>query len=323
MAKNSTALLGYSRINQQLIDANCKYIKKYLKKVHLDEQFLQTTSFKLFPDDIVKDNGKVIYILIKNLIGKEPPGKIAVLENDLGKRALQIREQYCQLIRFLQECGASLNTVFPEYLMDLNMYKKYISLDENRLKVLDPKWDKSKSLPLQWRYYHKESWVLLVYQILKIFYLTRVNNRSFSQAIKHLPQEVQQRYLNSKIPNSNVYSQAEYILLKWVNACFESVNPHTQRDAITFSKDFADSALLSSVVLSYFPKEEKNIIKRKGQASTDIKVLNYGMILNILKDYGIYTHVKAFHISPASAANAREMVLFLTMLLHEYIYHNL
>ena len=117
---------------------NCKHVKKYLKKVHLDEQFLQNNSFKLFPEDIVKDNGRIIYILIKNLIGKEPPGKIAVLEQDLGKRALQIREQYCQLIRFLQECGASLNTVFPEYLMDFNMYKKYISLDENRIKVLLP-----------------------------------------------------------------------------------------------------------------------------------------------------------------------------------------
>ena len=318
MAKNSTALLGYNKINNQLIEMNCKHVKKYLKKVHLDEQFLQNNSFKLFPEDIVKDNGRVIYMLIKNLIGKEPPGKIAVLEQDLGKRALQIREQYCQLIRFLQECGASLNTVFPEYLMDFNMYKKYISLDENRIKVLDPKWDKSKTLPLQWRYYHKESWVLLVYQILKIFYLSRVNNRSFSQAIKHLPADVQQRYLNTKIPNSNVYSQSEYILLRWVNACFETVNPHSQRDAITFSKDFSDSALLSGVVLSYFPREEKNIVKRKGQPTTDIKILNYGMILNILKEYGIYTHIKTFHISPSSAANAREMVLFLTMLFQNF-----
>ena len=149
IAKNSTVLLGYRKINQTIIEQNCKYIKKYLKKIHLDEQFLQTTSFKLFPEDVVKDNGKVIYILIKNLIGKEPPGKIVNLENDLNKRALQIREQYCSLIRFLQECGASLNTVFPEYLLDLNLYKRYISLDENRAKVLDPKWDKNKSLPLQ------------------------------------------------------------------------------------------------------------------------------------------------------------------------------
>ena len=145
-----------------------------------------------------------------------------------------------------------------------------------------------------------------------------MNNRSFSQAIKHLPPDVQQRYLNTKIPNSNVYSQSEYILLRWVNACFETVNPHSQRDAITFSKDFSDSALLSGVVLSYFPREEKNIVKRKGQPTTDIKILNYGMILNILKEYGIYTHIKTFHISPSSAANAREMVLFLTMLFQNF-----
>ena len=69
MAKNSTALLGYNKINNQLIEMNCKHVKKYLKKVHLDEQFLQNNSFKLFPEDVVKDNGRVIYMLIKNLIG--------------------------------------------------------------------------------------------------------------------------------------------------------------------------------------------------------------------------------------------------------------
>ena len=62
----------------------------------------------------------------------------------------------------------------------------------------------------------------------------------------------------------------------------------------------------------------KNVIKRKGQPTTDIKTINYNMILNILKDYGIYTHVKAFHITPTSAANAREMVLFLTMLFQNF-----
>ena len=90
------------------------------------------------------------------------------METDLNLRALQLREQYCQLIRFLQECGASLNTVFPEYLLDFNLYKKYISLDQNRALILDSKWDKSKNLSLQWKYYHKESWVLLVYQILNM-----------------------------------------------------------------------------------------------------------------------------------------------------------
>ena len=313
VAKNSTALLGYNKINTLAIEQNCKMVKKYLKKIHLDDNFKQNTVIKLFPEDIVKDNGKVIYILVKNLIGKEPPDKIVNLEQDLNKRALQIREQYCKLIRFLQECGACLNTVFPEYLLDLNLYKRYISLDQSRAKVLDPKWEKSKTLAIQWRYYHKMSWVLLVYQILKIFYLSRVNYKKFIQVIKNLPPEIQAKYSSSKIPASNVYSSSELLLLRWVNACFESVNPGIQRNAITFSKDFSDSSLLTALILSYFPKEEKNILKRK-TVSIDAKQINYNMILSILKEYGIYTHIKNFQISPTSPANAREMVLFLTML---------
>ena len=240
--KNSTALLGYNKINSLAIEQSCKMVKKYLKKIHLDDNFKQNTVIKIFPDDIVKDNGKVIYILIKNLIGKEPPDKIITLEQDLNKRALQIREQYCKLIRFLQECGACLNTVFPEYLLDLNLYKRYISLDQSRAKVLDPKWEKSKTLAIQWRYYHKMSWVLLVYQILKIFYLSRVNYKKFLQVIKNLPPEIQQKYSGSRIHASNDNSSSELLLLRWVKAYYESINPGLPRNAITFSKDFSDSS---------------------------------------------------------------------------------
>ena len=317
MAKNSTNLLGYTKINNDVIDLNCKMVKKYIKNIHLDENFKQNNVFKVFPDDVVKDNGRIIYILIKNLIGKEPPGKIVTLENDISQRALQVREQYCQLIRFLQECGASLNTVFPEYLMELNLYKKYISLDKNRIKVLDAKWDKSKSLPLQWRYYHKESWVLLVYQILKIFYLYRVNIRALSQALKHLPNDIQNRYISPKLVPSNVYSSSELVLLRWVSACFEYINPHLQKYVSTFSNDFADSSLLTAVLVSYFPKEERNA-SRKKQHINDLKLIPYSNIINILKDYGIFTHIKNLQVSPTSAPNAREMVLFLTMLFQNF-----
>ena len=313
VGKNSIALLGYNRINSHIIEQNCKYIKKYLKKIHLDDQYKQNNSFKIFPDDVVKTNGRVIYILIKNLIGKEPPGKITTLENDLNLRALQLREQYCQLIRFLQECGASLNTVFPEYLLDFNLYKKYISLDPNRAGILDAKWDKSKSLLLQWKYYHRESWVLLVYQILKVFYLSRVNIKSLSLVIKHLPNEIQQKYLSNKIPFSNIYSSPEFIILRWLNACFEYINPYSEREAFSFSKDFSDSSLLTALILSYFPKEEKTVVNKRKQTHIEDKMLNYQSLLNILRDYGIYTHIKRFPMSPNSM-NAREILLFLTML---------
>ena len=310
---NSIALLGYSKINPQIIEQNCKYIKKYIKKIHLDDNFKQNNTFKIFPDDVVKGNGKIIYILIKNLIGREPPGKITNLEQDLNLRALQLREQYCQLIRFLQECGAMLNTVFPEYLLDFNLYKRYIALDKNRAIILDSKWDKSKSLPLQWKYYHRESWVLLVYQILKIFYLSRVNIKSLSLALKHLPNDIQKKYLNNKFPQSNIYSLPEFILLRWLNACYEFVNPNSPKDIYNFSSDFSDSSLLTALILSYFPKEDKTIINKRKQSQIEVKKLNYNILLNILKEYGIYTHIKNFQISPNNI-NAREILLFLIVL---------
>ena len=318
VGKNSIALLGYNKINSYIIERNCKYIKKYLKKIHLDDQFKQNNSFKIFPDDVVKTNGKVIYILIKNLIGKEPPGKITTLENDLNLRALQLREQYCQLIRFLQECGACLNTVFPEYLLDFNLYKKYIALDQNRAGILDAKWEKSKSLPLQWKYYHRESWVLLVYQILKVFYLSRVNLKSLSLALKHLPNEIQQKYTTSKIPSSNLYSTPEFTILRWLNACFEYVNPYTQRGEIySFSKDFSDSKILTALVLSYFPKEDRSFTNKRKQTQHEDKMIYYPALLNILREYGIYTHIKKFPLSPNSM-NSREILLFLTMLFQNF-----
>ena len=300
-----------------MLDLNCKMIKKYIKKIHLDENYKQNNPFKVFPDDVVKDNAKAIYIMIKNLIGKEPPGKIIILENDPNKRVLQIREQYSQLIRFLQECGAMLNTIFPEYLLDFNSYKKYVSLDTNHLKVLDTKWDKAKSLPAQWRYYHKQSWILLVYQILKIFYLSRVNTKSFPLVIKHSPQEIQHRYLNQKFPPSNIYSISELILLRWIQACFDYINPNMYKDIFDFSKNFADSSVLTAVVISYFPNQEKGSLKKR-HTSDDFKSISYSNIISILKEYGIFTHIKNFQVSPSTYPNAREIILFLIMLYQNF-----
>ena len=318
-AKNSIGLLGYNKISNAVLDLNCKMIKKYIKNIHLDENYRQNNVFKVFPDDVVKDNGKVIYILIKNFIGKEPPGRITILETDINKKAIQLREQYGQLIRFLQECGALLNTVFPEYLLDFALYKKYISLDKNKVKVLDSKWEKAKSLPAQWRYYHKQSWILIVYQILKIFYLSRVNLKSLPQALKHLSSDIQSRYMIQRFPQSNIYSQAELILLRWVSACFEYVNPNMNKDIYNFSKDFSDSSALSAVLLSYFPNEEKNYLKKRFKAD-DYKSISYSNIFNILKEYGIFTHIKNFQKSPTNNPNAREMILLLTMLYQNFQY---
>ena len=179
--------------------------------------------------------------------------------------------------------------------------------------ILDSKWNKSKALPLQWKYFHRESWVLLVYQILKIFYLSRINLKTLSLALKHLPNEIQKKYLNPKFPQSNIYSPPEFILLRWVNACYEFINPTIPKDIYNFSSNFSESSLLTAIILSYFPKEDKTVINKKRPTFIEVKKLNYNILLNILKEYGIYTHIKQFPIS-SNNINAREILLFLTVL---------
>ena len=137
--------------------------------------------------------------------------------------------------------------------------------------------------------------------------------RSFSNAVRHLPSEIQSSYLNPRYAPSNIYSQSELILLRWASACFDHVNPNLNKDIFDFSKSFADFSALSAIVLSYFPKEEKNAVKKRYQ-SDDFKVISSSNIISILKEYGIFTHIKNFQISPTNGPNAREMILFLTML---------
>ena len=64
---------------------------------------------------------------------------------------------------------------------------------------------------------HKESWILLIYQVLKIYYLSRVNLKTFPNSLKHLPEETVNRLNPStKLGSSNMYSNSELLLLKWL-----------------------------------------------------------------------------------------------------------
>ena len=54
-------------------------------------------------------------------------------------------------------------------------------------------------------------------------------------------------------------------------------------------------------------------MNKRRNAYIEVKKLNYNILLNILKEYGIYTHIKQFQIS-SNNINAREILLFLTVI---------
>ena len=59
---------------------------------------------------------------------------------------------------------------------------------------------------------------------------------------------------------------------------------------------------------------------RKRLQSDEFKTISYTNIINILKEYGIFTHIKNFKLSPTNTPNAREMILFLIMLYQNFQY---
>jgi len=301
-----TSALGYKKIRNEDMTNNCKFLKRYIKIVY------PNAIISKFPEDIVKDHGSLLYEIIHNLTGKYPPGRITKFEEDLSKKASQLRQQFFDLIKHLQEQGAYLNTVLPEYLLDYTFYKKYLMNDPNTSKILEPNWDKNKRLIAQYQYLHKESWVLLIYQILKIYYLSRVNSKTFPNSLKHLPEEISSKFsVSIKTGNSNVYSVSELYLLRWLQANYDFVNGSIPRVINNFSDDLKDFYFLSSLLLAYFPKLEETHKLNKKKSNTESKTFNPNHILSSLKDYGVYTHVKAKHLFLPSA---REMILFLIML---------
>jgi len=299
---------GYNRVNQIILQENCKYIKKFLKMMCPN----MNSTLKNFPEDLYKDNAEIIYELIYTLTGKPFPQKLIKVDDDFNKSVIQIKNQYDTLIRFLQGEGAFLNNIFPEYLMDFQKYKKFLENDPMTPILLASNWAKNKRLRSMHKYICTDSWIVIFYQILKIYYLNRVNITNFKKAIKHLREEEQNTILNGfKIIPSNVYSTQEQLLLKWLQVNYEHAFPTGSKKIINFSEDISDGAALTGLVLSYFPKADEEFKIKKKSNNENKFIIPANKILEILNGYGVVTHMREKYII---APSAREIILFIAML---------
>ena len=89
------------------------------------------------------------------------------------------------------------------------------------------------------------SWSILINQILKIYYLARVNLKNF-KALKNIPNS------HKNIPRghlyfSNVYSPAEMILLKWSEVSNLAISQSTKR-LTNFDSDFKTGWIYSAII---------------------------------------------------------------------------
>jgi hypothetical protein len=211
------------------------------------------------------------------------------------------RRRYEQLLTKLTEFGAMLNTLRPEHLLTEDEYRRYCK----RYKSLAG--DAANRYP----HVSEEAWITLFYQILKIFYLRRVTYSDY-RSLSSIP-ATEKRLPPSN--SSNIYSDSEVVLLRWLEFHFNQQNPTENRTLKDFESDLQDSLVFAAVIKAYCRNVKglgglQSVVKTSEQRKA-----NATKIITVLKDeLKLRTHITEEDILEPSTP---DMVLFCTQL---YLY---
>ncbi|KAA8579715.1 hypothetical protein FQN60_006808 [Etheostoma spectabile] len=158
-----------------------------------------------------KDSRSVVDML-HHLTGKHIPGIpwCQTFSIDIDQRTNQLLQQHEAMLTFLRVQGACLCHIRPEYLLDMQEFKNWCSLQSNEEECgLDYSSVDYESLS-------KRSWTDVLLQIYKVLVLCRVSESGLKPTLNHdnvdgnLP-------VSSQSLASNIYSSCELQLLSWLN----------------------------------------------------------------------------------------------------------
>ncbi|QDZ22861.1 hypothetical protein HOP50_09g54090 [Chloropicon primus] len=200
-------------------------------------------------NDLISSKGRGIIDLIETLSGKQVPGKISKPSSNRKEQAQQYLSQYEKILTFLRSYGAALNFVKPEFLLDVEDYKRIISAREVSGKI-------SKNIMKEWENIEKRfdavssyCWTALTFQVVKIFVVSRVSLKS----LRSLPIASAIEMGKSYFTKSNVYSVSETILLKWMTAHFFQALPGVATCITNFDHDLRNGLAFYSLLVGYWP----------------------------------------------------------------------
>ena len=247
----ATGNLGYSPVPMEGLIKHCQTLSFWLSET------IPAIGVSEFPDSIIMENGKQLLtslnFLTRKNYGSLPKFK---LDEKQSEKVPKLFEVYEKVIGQLKEQGGLLNHIRPEFLMDYSDLIFYLKTNpvENAHSV---------SLKLnesQFRYLSMYSWASLFNQIIKMFYLARINMNKFRQ-MKGLSEE-QTTIERNFLTKSNVYSPSEIILLKWAGAALEIVKKQS-RYLMLFDKHFQNGLALACVLHHFSDNSVRPLIKMK------------------------------------------------------------
>ena len=116
--------MGYPLVPQSQLEKNSEEILRWLNNYSLNQSILN------FPEDIIENHGLQLFETISFLSGKNLNFNAKIdLDMKKSEKIEIILRQYENLIKYLKENGALLNTIRPYYLLSFILMKKYANYD--------------------------------------------------------------------------------------------------------------------------------------------------------------------------------------------------
>jgi hypothetical protein len=164
-----------------------------------------------------------------------------------------------------------LNHIRPEHLLSFQEYIAYIKQLPAEVSAQVPP-NLLKLSPQKFQYISYESWTSIFYQIIKIFYLSRVNPKMM-KSIKGMPSA--EKTSIPTIPDyylegSNLISPQEACLLYWMEVHYEQTHQLQYKRICNFDTQLADGIVFAAVIQSYLGAVvQKELSNLKHQCTTE------------------------------------------------------
>ena len=269
---------GFAPIPLSQLEKSCSFCKGWLNA------YVLSTDIESFPGDVVSSNGQQVFEMIAFLTKKTPlqMSKIDASAKKMAKIEF-MHTQYKNLLHFLKENGAMLNTIRPEYLLSHHDLLAFYKRNPNPCAT----YAANKISERHHKYLSMDAWVTLFFQILKVYYLCRINLKAF-KSMKELPTD-RPLIPDGYIEQSQVYSQPEVILLRWGELAYEKIYPSNSKiRLVNFDDDWKNGLVLGSLLQMYIGNTAKKLFSLKTTINSqeDMKN-NFEKIKHSLVEYGI------------------------------------
>ncbi|KAI8846345.1 hypothetical protein BC829DRAFT_267855 [Chytridium lagenaria] len=214
-----------------------------------------------FPSQFTS-NPKALAELIQSISSKKIPtfqGQSQLQSQSTQERSKAIQKYFKEMLNLMISAGAFVSCVKPEFLMSHEDYRRIVNSQMDVLKsdnkgiVHDEMVEYNKKLDSIFPIIQKEAWLTVLLQIVKVYVTSMVTVKHF-RALPGLERdEMDMEWpINSK---SNVFSTAEYVLLRW-SSYHMWKRAGIKKRLTNFTDDFKNSVPIASLILSHIPHLE-------------------------------------------------------------------